>query len=260
MSNLIGWDKVRNVGTAGIFDIREAYGITIEEQGRKTLHAHTHVWIKDFNTVRNLLYHENGKIREESKEEMITYIEKVMSSSYGSLYVSKEVNGIYNDKNNAFNMTLADKLLDSVSDQKLRNMRHKYLCMEEKGIVSKNLNTNQEFSTVRIVNSVQGWHNFFINKEDIYIETFPMKKERQEMYCIRTIYDIDSDNWNHISIDPSKRLVKKSRHNGRINFEQSVDSRRTLLNLRFNEHVIIEHHVSKKDVSVEQKSQCCYGQ
>ena len=89
---------------------------------------------------------------------------------------------------------------------------------------------------MRIVNSVQGWHNFFINKEDIYIETFPMKKERQEMYCIRTIYDIDSDNWNHISIDPSKRLVKKSRLNGGINFEQSIDSIRTLLNLRFNEH------------------------
>ena len=31
-------------------------------------------------------------------------------------------------------------------------------------------------------------------------------------------------------------LVKKSRLNGGINFEQSVDSRRTLLNLRFNEH------------------------
>ena len=64
MSNLIGWDKVRNVGTAGIFGIPEAYGVTIEEQGQKTLHAHIHVWIKDFNIVRNLLYHENGKIRD----------------------------------------------------------------------------------------------------------------------------------------------------------------------------------------------------
>ena len=87
------------------------------------------------------MYHESGKIREESKEEMIAYIEKVMSSSYGGLNVSKEVNGIYieenNNENNASNMTLADKLLDSVSDQKLRNMRHKDLCIEEKGIVSK---------------------------------------------------------------------------------------------------------------------------
>ena len=73
--------------------------------------------------------------------------------------------------------------------------------------------------------ALQGWYNFSRNKEDLYIETFPMKKERQEIYCIRTIYDIDSDNWNHISIDPSKMLVKKSRLNGGINFELSVDCR-----------------------------------
>lgn len=56
------------------------------------------------------------------------------------------------------------------------------------------------------------------NKEDIYIEDFSMKKERQHISCIRTTYDIDSDNLNKVSIDLFEFSVI-SRLNGSITFE-----------------------------------------
>lgn len=68
MSTLIGWDKIHYVGSVGIFGISEAYGVTVEEYGRKTLHTHIHIWIKEINTVRNLLYHENSKVRRITKK------------------------------------------------------------------------------------------------------------------------------------------------------------------------------------------------
>ena len=63
ISKLICWDDKEAIGHPGIFGEAEAYGVAIEEQGRKTLHGHILVWIKDFNTLRNLLFHEDSVIK-----------------------------------------------------------------------------------------------------------------------------------------------------------------------------------------------------
>ena len=44
--------------------VPEAYAIAIEEQGRKTLHAHIQVWIKDFNELQTKLYDQNPSVRD----------------------------------------------------------------------------------------------------------------------------------------------------------------------------------------------------
>ena len=48
ISKLICWNDKECVGKPGIFGETEAYGVAIEEQGRKTLHGHILVWIKKF--------------------------------------------------------------------------------------------------------------------------------------------------------------------------------------------------------------------
>ena len=88
ISKLICWDDKEAIGHPGIFGEAEAYGVAIEEQGRKTLHGHILVWIKDFNTLRNLLFHEDSVIKNKAKEEMLNYIEKIMNSSYGGLHMT----------------------------------------------------------------------------------------------------------------------------------------------------------------------------
>ena len=48
---LIGWNDKTKQGSKGIFGIPIAYVDACEEQGRKTLHSHMNIWIKDFNKV-----------------------------------------------------------------------------------------------------------------------------------------------------------------------------------------------------------------
>ena len=74
ISKFICWDESDAIGNPGIFGEAEAYGVAIEEQGRKTLHGHILVWIKNFNTLRNLLFHEDIKIKSDAKKEMLSYI------------------------------------------------------------------------------------------------------------------------------------------------------------------------------------------
>ena len=100
-------DRIKkHTGSSGIFGVPEAYDITIEEQGRKILHAHTHVWIKDFNIVRNVLYHEDEKVKKGAKKEMLLYIDKVMSSNYDGLYLSKEEDELDNTKKKKISVNL----------------------------------------------------------------------------------------------------------------------------------------------------------
>ena len=94
INKLIGWDIKQQKGYPGIFGTPIAYGLPIEEQGRKTLHAHILIWIKYFSTVRNLLFSYDDEIRVKAKNEIIRYVDKVMCSSYGSLNISLDTNGM----------------------------------------------------------------------------------------------------------------------------------------------------------------------
>ena len=74
---LIGWDEQSHSGKNGIFGIPEAYADCCEEQARYTLHSHITVWVKDFNEVRSLLYHDNDEIRLKAKEEIELYFKNI---------------------------------------------------------------------------------------------------------------------------------------------------------------------------------------
>ena len=62
---------------------------------------------------------------------------------------------------------IADNLLKEVNVQKLRNMRHKDLCLIEKGTVAID-GSKKEYSTVKIVNSALK-HWYHISKEKKFI-------------------------------------------------------------------------------------------
>ena len=243
ISKLICWDESDAIGNPGIFGEAEAYGVAIEEQGRKTLHGHILVWIKNFNTVRNLLFHEDIKIKNDAKKEMLSYIKKIMNSSYGGLKISvknkeneEKIDEVYIQ--DEYNMRgvhdtyteLADSLLSEVSVQNLRNMRHKQLCILEEGIVAVDDSKN-EYSTVKIVNNaLKHWYKISKEKSSLSTNDFPIPKNRQDIYCMRSIYDIDPKDYKMIF--ENKHLV----HNEDEKFNQSVACRKTILNLRFNEH------------------------
>ena len=78
---------LRQTQKKGIFGIPIAYGNSTEEQGRKILHGHMLIWIKNFNKLQDLLYHPDESIRKKALQELQKYIEKILSSSYGDVVI-----------------------------------------------------------------------------------------------------------------------------------------------------------------------------
>ena len=79
---LIGWNEKTQTGTNGIFDVPLAYADCCEEQARYTLHSHISVWIKDFNDIRNLLFHDDRCISNRAKTELEEYFQTVAQASF----------------------------------------------------------------------------------------------------------------------------------------------------------------------------------
>ncbi len=79
------WDtkKKKSLGK-GILGTVVAFSAADEEQGRKTLHRHWQIWVKEINqTVRNCLFHENVTIRDEARKTFCNQMDNVITVSYG---------------------------------------------------------------------------------------------------------------------------------------------------------------------------------
>ena len=70
--------------------------------GRKTLHGHWLLWIKNLSKLREMLFHHNKEAQEAARKEFIAYIDSVMSASYtdNALRVEYECNAGNNDTTN----------------------------------------------------------------------------------------------------------------------------------------------------------------
>ncbi len=56
-----------------------------EEQGRKTLHCHWQIWVKEIDkTLRNCLFHEDYTINDIARKTFCKQIDNVISAGYGS--------------------------------------------------------------------------------------------------------------------------------------------------------------------------------
>jgi hypothetical protein len=80
---LFGWDSKSQTGKKGVVGELVAFGDSTEEQSRKSLHSHFTLWVKDFNKIRDSLFHENDETREKARMLMLKYVDKVMTASYG---------------------------------------------------------------------------------------------------------------------------------------------------------------------------------
>ena len=110
LKNVVG----NNDEKTGVFGSLEGYAAAIEEQGRKTLHAHVIVYVKGWNeTLHNLQSNQKRK-RKEAEREVTDFIDSVLSTSLGQPAGSGTL--CPNCKKSS---------LDFASNQELRNSRHK---------------------------------------------------------------------------------------------------------------------------------------
>ncbi len=70
---LVKWDiKTRTSKGKGILRTVLAFAGADKEQGRKTLHQHWQIWVKELSqTLRNLLFHKKCRNKTQSKEEVL---------------------------------------------------------------------------------------------------------------------------------------------------------------------------------------------
>ena len=89
IKHLIGWDESTGVAndTGGAFGVADAWSAAIEEQGRKTLHAHFLIWIKDWSyLLERLRSVDKEGVRKAAGEELQLYADNIMSTKlHGNL-------------------------------------------------------------------------------------------------------------------------------------------------------------------------------
>jgi len=144
---LIGWDEQSHSGKNGIFGIPEAYADCCEEQARYTLHSHITVWVKDFNEVRSLLYHDNKEIRLKAKEEIELYFKNIAQSTLGDLYelCSNSLEGTQSP------IKINDCLVPP-EDQHIGNMRYHIHCKDLHGVIGYHPNPENSNDDLQLNN------------------------------------------------------------------------------------------------------------
>jgi hypothetical protein len=92
IEEVIGWDiekgKARE-DIVGLFGVPEAFCAGIEEQGRRTLHGHIQVWVKEISKWREELHAENQSQCREARRQIIKSVNEV-----SSCHLFTECNGI----------------------------------------------------------------------------------------------------------------------------------------------------------------------
>ena len=109
---LLKWDtKTQTSKGKGILGTVIAFAGADEEQGRKTLHRHWQIWVKEIDqNIRDCLFHKDNKTRLEARDTFLKHIDDVISADYGSdLYISHRC--VDKDQNEELKNDIADNLL-----------------------------------------------------------------------------------------------------------------------------------------------------
>ena len=120
IETLFNWDiKKQEAKGPGIFGTVVAFAPADEEQGRKTLHRHIQIWVKEIDQkLRKDLFQEDKDEKEKARTKFQNYIDKIMSTTFGP------------------DLLVPNACTDS-PPQKFCHARHEELCKDIKGKVIK---------------------------------------------------------------------------------------------------------------------------
>ena len=78
----IGWDteENKNIEGEGIFGDVVAWSIATEEQGRKTLHGHSLIWLKEWPELHERLISNDDAIRQSASQQVATYVDRIQTT------------------------------------------------------------------------------------------------------------------------------------------------------------------------------------
>ena len=130
IEHVFGWDckSKQSKPNGGIFGKLDAWSAAAEEQGRKTLHNHWILWVKDWSKMLAGLHAADPLTRQHAKEDLEQYVNSVLSNDlFGTSKPSRESIAIekaaYAHECKEEEQNVIPELC---SDQSLRNLRFKH--------------------------------------------------------------------------------------------------------------------------------------
>ena len=127
LEEIVGVDiETKQVIKEGYFGLVEAVMVTVEEQGRKTLHAHILLWIKRIRDNLKAVQDTSSKktVRNNAKAHISRYFDKISSTNLTGDCAPAVLRTMFKHDCTG---PCAD-IPTSASDQQLRNLRHKVGC------------------------------------------------------------------------------------------------------------------------------------
>ena len=131
---MLRWDtKTQSSRGKGILGTVIAFFGADEEQGRKTLHRHWQIWVKELNqTLRDCLFDRDATRRQDSRKTFCQHIDDIISACYGpDLSITHRC--IDGNKNEQLKVDIPGNLFREVDPTVFRRARHKNLYDEVKG-------------------------------------------------------------------------------------------------------------------------------
>ena len=222
---MLRWDtKTQSSRGKGILGTVIAFFGADEEQGRKTLHRHWQIWVKELNkTLRDCLFDRDATKRQDARKTFCQHIDNIISACYGpDLSITHRC--IDGNKNEQLKIDIPRNLFREFDPTVFRRARHKNLYDEVKGGIMFCPECKQTVSTIDIVNkALQRWKDKLIpgdraqhNRPDTMI---PLSKERLDMAAYTFTYHMNGG--CALENDP---------------FWGDKNVRETLLRYRFEEH------------------------
>lgn len=190
IKHALGWNETTQKSEGpGLFGITEAWCLATEEQGRKTLHGHILVWIKNWKYVLEAI-HCNGNEKFTCDEAIDSAIKFYNSTCSAQLFrdcapatgvlkaqqvFSHEcVNQVTRHRKQRRNTPL------SATHQQLHEMRHRQLWQNHSGNIAKCLHCNVKFSANEIVTNCLREH-LTDQDEELKIPDFSHRLARHVM-------------------------------------------------------------------------------
>ena len=182
LEEVIGWDKRegRSTEKEGLFGICEALCLAIEEQGRKTLHGHMTLWIKDFAKLRRLLFFaRRNEEKDKAKKEVLDYHNRLVTAK---LFDGDDPHGRYILKKSFDHNCTVERLVDRrlplvVGKQNLRNMRHIKGYKHENGIFAYCPHCTQKWTYEQLLVNYLIYHGDMVDKVTPESERVRTEKE-----------------------------------------------------------------------------------
>lgn len=122
LDKIVGDNNVK----CGLFGKLAAYGLAVEEQGRKTLHAHILVYTTDWNKILHDLHSSCRETKRAAEKNVIAFMDKVLSTELTPGQSTRQTCPTCKISN-----------LEFANEQTMRNLRHRVGCRKEKGVFAR---------------------------------------------------------------------------------------------------------------------------